>query len=143
MVVIITSFSNMENSQSDYVPLFSEDWDSQPHPMSPSDSPQYQYDLNLISESLPTFPELTEIPESTIDVPPKTYTKTARTARFDPFSKPQDSIKSYFLKVSEAKSLARNKHFTGYFVAPAKLLSHIRVDKRRDTDSFSVHYFPQ
>lgn len=132
----------MENKGSDYAPLFSDDWDSQTHPMSPRDSPQYQYDISLISEQLPTFPELTEIPESTIDIPPVIPKKTVRTARFDPFAKPPDPIQ-YFLKVSEAKALARNKHFSGYFIAPAKLLSHIRVDKRRDTDSFSVQYFPQ
>lgn len=145
---MITSFSNMD-SDNDYG-LY-DDWDQNlvnddnfddnpPQINSPID-----YSVN-ISE----IPEVKSLPESAINtsngVPFIPQKPVPRVARLDPFVTWQPTMieivsEPQIMHITEAKPFCKSKGYKGFIFAPARILSHVRSDKRRFLDDINVQFF--
>lgn len=85
-------------------------------------------------------------PESILDTKTGAYHGPPRTASlqcpFDPqLLVPPQQIIPTSLNIDEAKSFAHSHRFKGFIVAPAKILSHVRSDKRRDLGDIQIQYY--
>lgn len=48
----------------------------------------------------------------------------------------------HFNNIEEAKAYAKLYKFGGFIVCPAKMLSHVRIDKRRNLTLLNITYYP-
>lgn len=90
------------------------------------------------------------LPESALDpstgtfyIPPKPAPRQARLDPFVTWVPPTIQLVSNprIMHVTEAKPFCKQRGFRGYIFAPARILSHVRSDKRRFLDDINVQYF--